>query len=694
MIHFIRPEWLWALVPAIIFFSLIAKHHKSQSAWDNYIAPHLSKILIGQQQSVTKQPKWVILLCWIIAVLALSGPALQKQPLPVFAKDQGRVIIVDMSLSMYASDLTPNRLSHLRFKATDLVNALKEGDTGLIAYAGDAFVISPLTQDKGTILNLLPTLSPDIMPVRGSNLASALEQAQKLLKQGGHQTGDIIVLSDGLSDEQFNQAAKTLADPFRLSVMAIGTEQGSPIKLPNGQFLRDNKNDVVVAKTNMSLFDKLTKQHHGIVVPIQADGSDINTITTWLDTSGKSSKTAFTSETWHDLGPYIALFLLLPLLLNFRYKLLQCVAPIPLVILLAMSVLPSPAAQANTWDDLWRTGDQQGKQAFEKQQFKDAASKFTSPQWQASAQYKAGNYKQALPLYEQDKSANGLYNQANTLMQLGKYQQAADRYNQALKQQTDFPQAQQNLALAKSLLAQQKKQQQNKNQSDKKDQGNKSNKGDKSKKDPQSQQGQQQSKDGKGQQQSGDKKQSQDNQGKSGQQPQNQQKQQQNNSANNHSDKQQHQGDKQDSQKNQSQSQAPNDKKPANAEPQSTPKQQQSAATQGEHSPKKPDNEAQMQANSAQQAANKQKATAKDKAQAPAANPKPVNGQQAKDNQPPAAASSVSPAEKETQAMPIEMERALRAVSEDPQVLIRNKMQLEYQKRRQNGQLPKDKQQW
>ncbi|MBB1439985.1 VWA domain-containing protein, partial [Shewanella sp. SG41-4] len=458
MIHFIRPEWLLGFIPVLILSALFWRKQSQQSAWKQYIAPHLSQLLITQTVEKSHQPKWLLIACWIVAVIALSGPALNKQNLPVFATEQGRVLIMDMSQSMYATDLSPNRLSYAKFRATDLLNELKEGETGLIAYAGDAYTISPLTRDRDTILNLLPTLSPDIMPTKGSNLAAALALAEKLLAQGGHVSGDIIVMTDGISAQQFNQASNALNSRYRLSIMAFGSKQGAPIRLADGQLLRDNSNEVVVAKTDYGLLQKLVQQHQGILVPAQTDGSDVSTLTHWLASDGKATETDLAGEAWQDLGPYLAMLLIIPMLMSFRQGLLTLMLNPGLLFATAMafSLTHSQPAQASVWQDLWKTKDQQAQSAFEQGDFSQAAETFENPQWQASAQYKAGNYQQALEGYEQDTSAQGLYNQGNALMQLKDYPEAIKRYQQAITAQSPFIEAEQNLALAQQLLEQQK----------------------------------------------------------------------------------------------------------------------------------------------------------------------------------------------------------------------------------------------
>jgi Ca-activated chloride channel family protein len=684
MVHFIRPEWLIGFIPVVILSALFWRKHSQQSAWKQYIAPHLSQLLITQTVDKTHQPKWLLIACWMIAVIALAGPALNKQSLPVFATEQGRVLIMDMSQSMYATDLSPNRLSYAKFRATDLLNELKEGETGLIAYAGDAYTISPLTRDSGTILNLLPTLSPDIMPTKGSNLAAALSLAERLLAQGGHVSGDIIVMTDGISAQQYDQATNALNGRYRLSIMAFGSKQGAPIRLADGQLLRNNSNEVVVTKTDYVLLQQLVQQHQGILVPAQTDGSDVTTLTHWLASEGDATETELVGETWQDLGPYLAMLLIIPMLMSFRQGLLTLILN-PLLLLgtlMSLSAVNSQPAQASIWQDLWKTQDQQAQSAFEQGEFTQAAETFENPQWQASAQYKAGNYQQALAGFEQDNSANGLYNQGNALMQLNDYQEAINRYQQALEVRSPFAEAQQNLELAKKRREQQKQSDQsNQDPSGDGQQSDDSN-SDKSKQDSNSSSSEQsqsnQQNDEQNNQQSDEQKQnpSQNETGSDQAEPSQGKSEE---STDQPSDPQQQQSDKQDNSDN---SQA------SGEQAHSEPSQSNSQSQQSDQKPsddKSLSNEASMQAES-------------DQAQNQPTEKQPLSASSTEESttDKPASDSTevVSASQMNQDDLPADMQRALRAINEDPQVLIRNKMQLEYQKRRQNSQPTKDNEQW
>ncbi|MDT3274910.1 VWA domain-containing protein [Shewanella sp. SP2S2-4] len=698
-LHFIRPEWLLALLPLALVLLGLWRQHENHSAWNRYIAPHLAKILVTQGSKKSRRPLHLLAFTWLIATFALAGPAVNKQSLPVFAAEQGRVLVMDMSVSMFATDLAPNRLTQAKFRATDLLRNLKEGETGLVAFAGDAFTISPLTRDTGTLLNLLPTLSPEIMPVRGSNLAAGLTQAKTLLAQGGHIRGDIILMTDGITAAQFDDANSALSGTqYRLAVVAFGTSQGAPIRLPDGQLQRDSSNEVVVASTDFGLLQKLAADNKGVLIQNRTDGNDLVQLQHWLSDTGDAKATDLDGETWQDLGPYLALLLLLPALFSFRQGIVASVGFATLIGGLLLAAAPQPAHASvwdNAWDNVWKTTDQQAMQAYQSQDYANAAKQFESPQWRGSAQYKAGDYEQALKTFEQDSSAQGLYNQGNALMQLGKPDKAKERYQAALEKQADFPAAKANLELAEKQLKEQqgKNDQQDKNQDQQGDQqSGDSNSGDQQSGDQQS--GNQQSQD---KQQSDQDSAQKDKQDQAGQESQDQQDNANPEQSSDQSpeqqkaDEQQSEQDKQNGKAQDKQDEAQQDQDKAQQDQQAKQQNAEQDAKENEPVDDSPaDNEAKMQAQ-ANADAEAQKSAEQAKQSVGA---KEAPEKNAQDKQEAAMSESVEAPPTNSEPLPAEMQRALRGVSEDPQVLLRNKMQLEYQKRRQNGQISKDNEQW
>lgn len=236
--EFIRPAILWLLIPAIgLFFVALIKHKKTTDV--QLIAPHLAQFVINDTNTKANQPLWLIAVFCSLGVLFSAGPSFEKKQVPVFQSKSARVIVMDMSYSMYSTDILPNRLTQARFKSLDMIELFKEGDTALVAYAGTAYTISPLTNDATTLSNLIPSLSPDIMPDKGSNVLAGLDMAKELLNQAGYIDGDIILITDGIEQEEQSDVTSFINNTtFRLNIYGVGSEQGAPIKLPEGGFFK------------------------------------------------------------------------------------------------------------------------------------------------------------------------------------------------------------------------------------------------------------------------------------------------------------------------------------------------------------------------------------------------------------------------------------------------------------------------
>ena len=186
---------------------------------------------------------------------------------------------MDMSMSMYATDIKPNRLTQAKYKARDLLKQWSEGSTGLIVYAGDAYTVSPMTSDTHTILNLIPNLSPDLMPFQGANAAIAVEQAISMMKNTGLSQGDIVLFTDDIDDQEADNIETLLkGTKWRLTILGVGSQAGAPIQLSDGTLLKSESGHTVVAKSNFANMAKLARTSKSLFTPIQLNNSDIEAI--------------------------------------------------------------------------------------------------------------------------------------------------------------------------------------------------------------------------------------------------------------------------------------------------------------------------------------------------------------------------------------------------------------------------------
>jgi len=320
--HFLRPEWLLAIIPVVALLVWLRVEKTAQGDWQSLIPAHLLKHLLHEQQSGSSTMALSLLATiWMLSVFALAGPTWEKIDQPVYQKVEANVYVLDLSYSMYSADLKPNRISRARLKLIDLLNNKREGLNALVVYSADAHVVTPLTNDVNTIISLIPALEPKIMPSAGSNAKTAIRKALELLSNTQLENGKIILLSDEvlLNDRQ-NINAMMEKSPYQLSILGIGTLAGAPIKLPDGQFLKDDAGAIVIPKLNQNELQNLAEDNGGVYVKIRQDDKDILYIhsNNQLDDTKNSKETTQNIDLWFEAGQYIMLPILLLSALAFR----------------------------------------------------------------------------------------------------------------------------------------------------------------------------------------------------------------------------------------------------------------------------------------------------------------------------------------------------------------------------------------
>src|SRR5690606_35234780 len=193
--HFLRPLWLLALIPAIYLFRRLWYLDTKGSAWHRVIDQNLLPYLLSAGKNASQRvPLYMLMGVWTLAAVALSGPTWTKQPQPVQQRQDSLVIVLDLSLAMSAHDCDPNRLTLARRKILDILDMRREGQTALVVYAGEAHMVTPLTDDSVSIRAMVPSLSPNIMPVMGNNPSEAVVMARALLDEAMATNGRILLL--------------------------------------------------------------------------------------------------------------------------------------------------------------------------------------------------------------------------------------------------------------------------------------------------------------------------------------------------------------------------------------------------------------------------------------------------------------------------------------------------------------------
>jgi Ca-activated chloride channel family protein len=412
----------------------MARAAREGGDWSRYCDPALlPHILVGAPSRQSRRPLRLAGLASALAVLALAGPAWQRLPAPVFRNLSAVVILMDLSSAMEATDVKPNRLDRARFKIDDLLRARQEGQTALVAYAGDAFVVTPLTDDAATIQAQLTALSPRIMPEQGARMDLGLAAAGRLLQQARQRVGDILVVTAGETNAAVGvEVSRLKSMGYRVSVLGVGSRDGAPVPLPDGGFLKNDEGRMVVSRLDIQALWQLAQTGGGVYRTLDAGAADTGALLEYLDRRSRAEQREGEAQSvhvdrWRDEGVWLLPPLLPLAALAFRRGWLG--------LWLLVLLLPAPGpAEAFEWRDLWLTPDQQARRNLEAGDAKAAARRFEDPAWKAAAAYRAGEYDAAAQQLESLKDSPAHYNRGNALARQGRLEDALKAYDQALRQ--------------------------------------------------------------------------------------------------------------------------------------------------------------------------------------------------------------------------------------------------------------------
>lgn len=459
--HLLRPWWLLALPVGFVLIWRLFGGRATRGSWRNVVDRALQPYVLARptMSSGRRWPLVAAVVGWVAASVALSGPTWERVPVPAFRSNEALVVALDLSRSMDATDVEPSRLARAKLKLLDLLGRRDSGQTGLVVFSAHAFTVTPLTTDTHTISSLVGALSTEIMPSQGSLPEAGLTKARDLLRQAGMTEGDILLVSDADVSPRSLDTARDLADEgFRVGVLAVGTEEGAPIRDPDGGFLKDRAGQVVVPSLNVRGLERLANAGRGRFARLAADDRDLDALFPKPVTGAAVADTADEDEDhradiWRDEGVWLVL-LLLPLLASGFRRGWLCAW-------MLLAVLPWPRAEAFGWSDLWQRADQRGQAALEQGDPARAADLFKDRNWRAAAEYRSGDYGGSAATLGGLDTADAQYNRGNALARSGNLQAALEAYDRALEIAPDDEDARYNRDLVQKLLDQQQQQQQN-----------------------------------------------------------------------------------------------------------------------------------------------------------------------------------------------------------------------------------------
>ncbi|WP_248730546.1 tetratricopeptide repeat protein [Pseudomonas sp. MWU13-2517] len=449
--HWFRPWWL-LLLPLLGWLLWQLWHRQKRAGrWQMILPPAFHAVLLSGGSGRESKSPWVVLgIAWLLAVVALLGPSWQRVEQSSQKPADPLVVLLELTPEMLATDSPPNRLEQARRKLYDLLQARDNAPTAIVVYAGSAHTLVPLSDDLGTSRNLLEALRPSIMPEPGHRADLAVEKALVLLKQAGLGQGRLLLVGSSLSKQE-RQGIRLLlqgAQAPTLSILGVGSREGTPVTQESGEFLKDDQGAILVPRLDSPTLKAFASEMGGHYRAARLDDKDLRQLGL-LDgpQALRNDGQLLHLDTWADQGYWLLLPLLLLAACAGRRGWLFC---LPLLWL----GVPQPS-YAFELQDLWLRPDQQGQYLLKQKRPAEAAERFEDPQWQGVALYEAGNYAEAIKRFAEGNDAYSHYNRGNALAKSGALEAAIDAYEQALEAQPDLQPALQNKALVERLIQEQ-----------------------------------------------------------------------------------------------------------------------------------------------------------------------------------------------------------------------------------------------
>ena len=446
---FIRPWWLAAIPPGLVLVWWLRRLWARGGSWESVVDPALLPHLVVGAGTPRREWPWAVMtLAVVVAGLALAGPAFERLQQPVFRSLAARVIALDVSRSMDSPDLAPSRMVRARYKVSDLLRRSRDGRAGLVVFAGDAFVVAPLTRDADTLVHLLSAVDTGVVPVQGSRPDLGLAVAGDLLDKGRATVGEIILVTDGLKGPRTRDTAEALAGRgIRVSLLAAGTEEGAPVPLPEGGFLKSMDGEIVIPRIDVAALRAVAQAGKGRFTMLTTDDADVDRLLgtraddPWRRTLEETDRT---TDEWRDEGPWLVLALLPMAALAFRRGWFLA---LPLVLW-----LPAADVDALEFADLWARRDQQAARAIEEGHTGRAVAVAPDLRWRGAALYRGGRYDESAEAFAGGDTADDHYNRGNALARAGDLRGALDAWGQTLARDPGHEDAEHNRKIVESLL--------------------------------------------------------------------------------------------------------------------------------------------------------------------------------------------------------------------------------------------------
>ncbi|KAB1065503.1 vWA domain-containing protein [Salibacter halophilus] len=305
MFRFEHIEYLWALaiLPVLILVFILWKRWRKNSI-DNFLSPQLKEHILPNISNNKPTVQFIFfLIALILLIFGFAGPQVGTKLEEVKREGVELIVAVDVSNSMTAEDLSPNRLERAKRAIEKLVDRLQSDRIGMIVFAGNAYTQLPITTDYAAAKLFLDAVNTDIVPVQGTAIGDAIDLAMESFDMESSTSKAIIIISDGEDHEGgAEEAAEKAADNgVAVHTIGMGSNEGAPIPIYRGErrlgYMKNKNGETVVSKLNPDMLEDIADAGNGKFVQATNADAGLNYI---FDEIGKMEKAEFGSKVYTD----------------------------------------------------------------------------------------------------------------------------------------------------------------------------------------------------------------------------------------------------------------------------------------------------------------------------------------------------------------------------------------------------------
>lgn len=317
---FATPEYLYLLllIPLAIVIYQYACYRRKRNI-KRYGDPELTARLIPSYSTTRSSVLfWISLVALALMIVALARPRYGKGKTTVTTRGVEMVVALDISNSMLADDIKPNRLEKAKRLIKRLAEQVKGNKVALVVFAGDAYVQLPITDDYISIEMFLESISTNLVSRQGTDIGAAINLASRCFTPNDKIGKAIVLITDGENHEGgAEEAAKAAAESGKkVFILGIGTTKGGRIPLSDGNFLRDREGQVVVTKLNEEMAMKIAEAGNGMYLNVDNTNEAQKILSDQLDKMTKDETTTEIYTGYNELFLYPATMAFILLLLD------------------------------------------------------------------------------------------------------------------------------------------------------------------------------------------------------------------------------------------------------------------------------------------------------------------------------------------------------------------------------------------